>query len=142
VTTRPIKEADAGAVAKLSGELGYPSGAAAVRRRFRAINPDDLLIAAVNDADEPIGFIHATRIRTLETDMRVHIVGLVVSAAARRTGVARQLIAEAERWAAESEAAAIVVRSNTARSAPHDFYPAVGYTKVKTQAVYLKKLRE
>jgi predicted N-acetyltransferase YhbS len=141
VTMRRMAAGDAEAVAQLSTELGYASDAQAVARRLRAVNPNDLLIVAVNASDTPVGFIHATTVHTVESDTRVHIVGLVVSSAVRRTGVARKLTAEVERWAATTDAEAIVVRSNTARGEAHDFYPAVGYEKVKTQAVYLKKLR-
>ena len=137
-----MTEADAEAVAQLSRELGYPSDVEAVRRRIRSVDPADLLIVAVNEADVPVGFIHGRMTRTVEADARVHIIGLVVSAKARRAGVGRRLIAEGERWAATTNAEAIVVKSNTARGEAHDFYPAVGYDKVKTQAVYLKRLRD
>lgn len=142
LTIRPMVEADAEAVAKLSGELGYPNDAQTVRRRLRLVDRGDLLIVAVDESNAALGFIQASTTCTLEADMRVHILGLVVSATARRIGVGRRLIAEVERWASESEAEAIVVRSNTARGEAHDFYPAVGYTRVKTQAVYLKQLRK
>ncbi|CAN5521288.1 GNAT family N-acetyltransferase [soil metagenome] len=142
LTIRPMTQADTAAVARLSGELGYPSDADAVRRRLRAVDPADLLIVAVSDHSDPVGFIHATTVHTVEADARVHIVGLVVSPAVRRAGIARKLIGEVERWAAATGAEAIVVRSNTARGEAHEFYPAVGYTRIKTQAVYLKKLTE
>lgn len=141
-TIRRMSEADADAVAQLSGELGYPSDADAVRRRLRAVDPTDFLVVAVNPANGAIGFIHARITRSLEAEARVHILGLVVSSKARRAGVGRRLIAEVERWAATTDAEAIVVRSNTARGEAHGFYPAAGYEKVKTQAVYLKRLRD
>jgi ribosomal protein S18 acetylase RimI-like enzyme len=135
-------EADAEAVAKLSGELGYPSDADAIRRRFRAVDPGDLLLVAENESAAPIGFVHARTMHTVEADPRVHILGLVVSSMARRAGVGRKLMAEVERWAATTDANMIVLRSNTARGEAHDFYPAIGYTQLKTQAVYAKKLHE
>ena len=84
-------EADAEAVAELCGELGYPSGPEAVRRRLRALKPGNLLIVAVKESGGPIGFIQATITCTIEADMRVHIVGLVVSSRARRLGACRRL---------------------------------------------------
>lgn len=142
MTIRTMSEEDAEAVAQLSGELGYPNDAETVRRRLRAVDPADLLVVAVNEADVPIGFIHGRMTRSIESEPRVHIVGLVVSSQARRTGVGRSLVAEVERWAAAARAEAVVVRSNTARDEAHDFYPAAGYEKIKTQAVYLKRLRD
>ena len=137
---RQMVEADAAVVAELSGQLGYPSDPETVCRRFRVVDPADFLVVAVNEADVPIGFIHGRVTRTVEADARVHVVGLVVSSQVRRAGVGRRLIAEVERWAATTGAEAIVVKSNTARGEAHDFYPAVGYEKIKTQAVYLKRL--
>lgn len=142
VTIRPMVDADAEAVAELCGELGYPSKTEAVRRRLRAIKRGDVLIAAVNESGTPVGYIQATTTCTIEADVRVHIVGLVVSSKARRMGIGRRLIAEVETWARRTEAEGIVVRSNIARGEAHDFYPALGYAKVKTQAVYLKKLTD
>lgn len=142
MTIRRMTEADAEAVAQLSGELGYPSNREAVRRRIQAVDPADLLIVAVNEVDLPIGFIQGRMTRTVEAEARVHIVGLVVSSKVRRAGVGRRLIAEVERWAATTDAEMVVVKSNTARGDAHDFYPAVGYEKLKTQAVHMKRLPE
>jgi ribosomal protein S18 acetylase RimI-like enzyme len=141
MTIRRMTEADAAAVAQLSCELGYPSDPEAVRRRIRSVDPADLLIVAVNEADVPIGFIQGRMTRTVEAEARAHIVGLVVSSNARRAGVARRLTAEVERWAAMTDAEMVVVKSSTARGEAHKFYPAAGYKKLKTQAVYVKRLR-
>jgi GNAT superfamily N-acetyltransferase len=140
VTLRPMTEADAETVAGLCGELGYASDASEIRERFRAIAPSALLVVAADDADVPLGFIQAEIVRTIEAGARAHIVGLVVSSRARRLGIARRLIAEVERWALSLGVEAVVVRSNTVRPEAHEFYPAVGYEKIKTQAVYLKRL--
>jgi len=51
------------------------------------------------------------------------------------------LIEEAEAWGKRIDADAITVRSNTKRIEAHLFYPALGYKKIKTQAVYEKALR-
>ena len=77
ITIRRMREADAEAVAQLSGELGYSSDTESLRRRLRAIDPADFLVVAVSPADVVIGFIHGRMTRTVEADARVHIVGLV-----------------------------------------------------------------
>jgi len=138
---RAMAEDDCEAVAELSGELGYPTKSEAIRVRLRAINPSDLLVVAVTEMDRPVGFIQASRVCTVEADMRVHIVGLVVSSTVRRSGVGAALIAEVERWAQSIAAETVVVRSNTKRGEAHSFYPAVGYEFIKAQAVYQKRLR-
>lgn len=137
---RRMVGADAVAVAELATELGYPSEAETIRTRIEKIGDSDLLLAAVTAADRPIGFIQANCVCIIEAGFRVEILGLVVSAKARRRGIGRKLIAEVERWAASLRSEAVVVRSNTQRTESHIFYPALGYTQIKTQAVYEKRL--
>jgi GNAT superfamily N-acetyltransferase len=132
---------DAEVVATLAGELGYPNEVEPIRARIRAIGESDLLLVAVDTGDNAIGFIHAHRVCIIEVGLRVEILGLVVSSSARRSGIARGLIEEAERWAKNIGAEAISVRSNTKRIEAHLFYPALGYRKIKTQAVYEKAAR-
>ena len=139
---RRMAETDAEVVAALAGELGYPNEIEAIRGRIRAIGEFvDLLLVAVDAGDKAIGFIQAHRVCIIEVGFRVEILGLVVSSSARRSGIARRLIEEAERWAKNIGAEAISVRSNTKRIEAHLFYPALGYRKIKTQAVYEKALR-
>jgi len=138
---RRIAEADAGVVAALAGELGYPNETEAIRVRIRAIGESDLLLVAVDAGDRAIGFIQAHRVCIIEVGFRVEILGLIVSSSARRSGIARGLIEEAEAWAKSIDADAISVRSNTKRIEAHLFYPALGYKKIKTQAAYEKAVR-
>ena len=138
---RPLVEADAAAVAALATELGYTNEIEAIRRRIGPIGESDLLLVATDSSDQPVGFIQAHRVCIIEVGRRVEIVGLVVSSTARRKGIARALIAEVERWAKNVDVATVSVRSNTKRSEAHVFYPAMGYTKIKTQAVYEKVIR-
>ena len=138
---RQMAETDAEVVATLAGELGYPNEAAAIRGRVRTIGESDLLLVAVDTSDKAVGFIQAHRVCIIEVGFRVEILGLVVSSSARRSGIGRRLIAEVERWARNIGAEAISVRSNSKRTEAHIFYPALGYTKIKTQAVYEKTAR-
>ena len=135
-----MAETDAEVVATLARELGYPSEIESIRERIRAISRSDLdlLLVAVDATNRPIGFVQAHRVCIIEVGFRVEILGLIVSSSARRSGIGRRLTAEAERWAKSIGAEAISVRSNTKRTEAHLFYPALGYTKIKTQAVYEK----
>jgi GNAT superfamily N-acetyltransferase len=138
---RRMAETDAKVVATLAGELGYPNETEAIRTRIRAIGELDLLLVAVDASDKAVGFIQAHRLCIIEVGFRVEILGLVVSSSARRSGIGRRLIAEVERWARNIGAEAVSVRSNTKRTEAHIFYPALGYTNIKTQAVYEKPAR-
>ena len=139
---RHAAEHDADALAGLSRELGYAVDANAMRNRIKAIrkSPNDLLIAAVDSPDNVIGWMQAHAAHVLESGFRVEILGLIVSLAFRRRGVGRALVSEAERWARGLQAEAIVVRSNVKRRESHTFYPALGYARTKSQAVYRKVL--
>jgi GNAT superfamily N-acetyltransferase len=138
---RRMAGTDAEVVATLASELGYPNEAEAIRARVQAIGEPDLLLVAVDASDKTVGFIQAHRLCIIEVGFRVEILGLVVASAARRSGIGRRLIAEVERWATNIGAEAVSVRSNTKRTEAHIFYPAMGYTKIKTQAVYEKTVR-
>ena len=100
-----------------------------------------LLLIASADA-EPVGWLHAQETCSIEGGVRVEIAGLVVGAAARRRGAGRALVAHAEGWARARGAPVLVVRSQSARTESHAFYPAIGFTTAKTQIVYRKPLRD
>src|SRR5205807_7675503 len=138
---RRMAETDAEVVAALATELGYPSETEAIGVRIRAIGESNLLLVAVDVGDKAFGFIQAHRVCIIEVGFRVEILGLVVSSSARRSGIARRVIEEAESWAKNIRAVAISVRSNIKRIAAHLFYPVPGYKKIKTQAVYEKAVR-
>lgn len=138
---RATKE-DADAICTLSSELGYATEAKTMRSRITAVlsSAQDMLVLAVDPADQPIAWLQAHASHVVESGYRVEIVGLVVAASARRLGIGRALVIEAEKWAKDKSAAAIVVRSNTKRQESHLFYPALGYSNSKTQQVYRKSI--
>jgi GNAT superfamily N-acetyltransferase len=115
-----------------------------MRSRIRDIlrSTGDLLIVAEDSLDGVVGWLQAHAAHIVESGFRVEITGLIVSPAARRRGVGRALVAEAERWAGSLSAEAVVVRSNAKRLESHRFYPALGYARTKTQEVYRKPLAE
>ena len=133
---------DADAIARLVETLGYSTPENAVRHRLEAIlgSDTDLMIVAEDSAGAIAGWLQAHAAHIVESGFRVEITGLVVAAEARRRGVGRALVAEAERWARSRSAEAVVVRSNVQRSESHAFYPALGYSQTKTQAVYRKDI--
>ena len=142
VTLRPATTADVPAIAKLSGELGYPLGEDVVRGRMAhlLVLPEHAVIVA--ELDHAVcGWVHVHAHRSLVSGERADVFGLVVSRAVRRRGVGRMLMADAERWARERGLELMVLRSNVQRPESHAFYPAIGYEHFRTQAVYRKSLR-
>ena len=138
---RPATQADAGAIAMLSGELGYPGSPEQIGGRLRrllASERDVVLVAEETGA--VIGWIHGADQQLLESEERCEILGLVVALGARGRGVGRALVGAAEAWAAARGLSTIAVRSNVAREGSHPFYERLGYARVKTQHAYRKRL--
>jgi len=132
---------DAGPIAALSGELGYPAGEPRVRETLgRVLGAPDQRVFVAEAGGRVCGWLQAHSCEVLESGLRVEVMGLVVSPAMRRRGVGRALMARAEAWAREASAGCVVVRSNTRRTESHAFYPSIGYAPTKTQAVYRKSL--
>lgn len=132
---------DVAAVAELTTELGYPATTASVRQRLGGLlTREDRFVAVAVFAGRVGGWLQAHAYVTLETGYRAEIVGLIVAERYRRSGAGRLLVEAAERWARERGTETIVVRSNVNRAESHRFYPALGFTRTKTQAVYRKSL--
>ncbi len=105
------------------------------------VRSERFFTAVAQDSETTLtGWIAAERRVSLESGPRVEIVALVVDARARRNGIGRALVNVAENWAAEQRVPAVIVRSNAIRVEAHEFCPALGYYRVKTQHMYAKRL--
>jgi len=138
---RAIRPEDAEAAARLSSELGYPVDAPAVLARMRQIAGDRnraVLVACVEG--EVVGWIDLSVEYHLQSEPAALIGGLVVSETVRGRGIGRQLCVAAEDWARGLGIARLRVRSNAVRERAHAFYLRDGYTRVKTSAVFEKRL--
>jgi GNAT superfamily N-acetyltransferase len=132
---------DAAQIARLASELGYPTTALEIAVRLALMLPLSHHHVVVAQGDDGLlGWIAVERRLTLESGERIEIVGLVVSAVAKRSGVGRALVANAEHWALAQGFDSIAVRSNVARAESHPFYEGLGYVRRKTQHVYSKPL--
>ena len=138
---RPARPEDAAEIARLSTELGYPADADAMAPRLRVVLDDPSRHVIVASAENGLlGWIGMERRLSLEGGEQAEIVGLVVDARARRTGLGAALTGAAEDWARGLGYDRIVVRSNAARVESHPFYEKHGYVRKKTQHVYSKPL--
>ena len=142
VRIRPMKAADAGAVARLSGELGYPAAPGEIASRFDGLSgrPAGALFVAESAPGEVIGWIHVSEDATLTDGPIAEIRGLVVDSRMRSRGVGRTLVQAAEDWAASRGYPRVRVRSRIAREDAHRFYVSAGYAMAKTQHVFDKLL--
>jgi GNAT superfamily N-acetyltransferase len=140
---RPVCAADAPRLTGLLDQLGYSSELDAVTSRLARIlrsATQHILVAAPADDSRLDGYISVERRLGLHQDELVEITGLVVDAAARRSGVGRTLVNAAEQWALQQDLQTVVVRSNVVRPESHSFYQGIGYQRKKTSHTYRKEL--
>jgi GNAT superfamily N-acetyltransferase len=139
---RPARLSDAPAIARLCGQLGYPSTTQEIEARLRAVerNPEHAIFVAEGAAGDVIGWVHVFLLRSLEAGTRAEVGGLVVDEAHRSQGAGQQLLECAEKWARESGCCSIALRSNVIRERAHAFYERFGYRVLKTQKAFRKDL--
>lgn len=140
---RPATHDDAEALARLAGELGYPTDAEKIRMRIgmlRSIPTGNALLVAERDG-AIAGWIHVAITVALETGAFAEIRGLVVTEAWRSRGVGAELVAAGEEWARGRAMSRIRLRTNVKRERAHRFYERCGYEHTKTSRLYEKSLR-
>jgi len=142
VSVRLATIEDAGRIAELSSQLGYPASAVDAERRLKLIAdaPDNVVIVAALPEGPVIGWLHAYVRRVLESEPSAEIGGLVVDEQYRGQGAGRLLMEHVERWAQRAGCTAVSLRSNILRDGAHRFYQGLGYTMIKTQHAFRKKL--
>jgi len=136
---RSARAEDAEALARLAGELGYPSTADEILARLAALPDGDEVLVAENDGTLD-AWVHLCIVVSLESAAFAQIRGLVVTEAKRSTGIGAQLIRAAEEWARTRGVARLRVRTNMTRKRTHVFYERCGFGLKKEQRVYEKQL--
>ena len=143
-TVRAAVLGDAPTIAALSRGLGYPVAVEMLAQRLGRLltQSDEIVLVADVVPGQVLGWVHGSEQELLETGRRCEILGLVVDAEHRRTGVGRRLVAALEQWAVSRGLEEMAVRSNVVRSESHPFYERLGYVRAKTQHAYRKQLLE
>lgn len=121
---------DAGDVAALLSELGYPCDTRDAAQRIAAILDNDRQALVVARCDGVVcGLIALDFMYYLPLDtVTCRITALVVTASAQGRGLGRQLLREAERRARVAGAARLEITSGSQRADAHVFYKACGYS--------------
>jgi GNAT superfamily N-acetyltransferase len=140
VSVRAAGPADAPAIAALLAELGYETAPADVERRLAELDRSGSSAALVAERDGRVAGV-----LTLHTVPVLHEPGdwcrvtvLVVGEAARRQGLARALVTEAEAIARSRGCVRIEVTSALHRGGAHEFYLGMGFGRVSEH--FLKPL--
>ena len=135
---------DAESIARLSGELGYPTTAADARRRLFDIKTAEThaVMVAEDAPGSVVGWIHVFRSPRLGGEPFAELGGLVVTESLRGHGIGSRLVAETERWAADRGIATLRIRTRTTRNDARLFYEDLGFVLTKTQVVFERQLLE
>jgi ribosomal protein S18 acetylase RimI-like enzyme len=143
VEIRDAREADAPAIARLLGELGYPSTVEDVRERLHRFTDNARDRAVVADRGGTVIGVLSVSIapRLAEGGHYARITALAVASDARRQGVGRALVSRSEEIACEAGCAVIEVSSGRRpeRDPAHLFYPGLGYHDAATHHVLYTK---
>ena len=142
MTIRTARAGDDARIAHLAGQLGYPASEEEVRRRREGIegDPHHRLFVADLPEVEVAGWAHVFFYPNVQSEPRVEVAALVVDEGCRGRGVGKALMARTEQWAAESGCDGVSLRSNVIRDGAHRFYRKLGYSIVKTQHAFRRKL--
>ncbi|MFC3283471.1 GNAT family N-acetyltransferase [Litchfieldella rifensis] len=133
----PIDD-DVPALVRLSGALGYPCQASEMRERlaFLGSRPGHVVLVVSDDANQPLGWIHAFESAQLTSPPFVEIAGLVIDEEARGEGLGQLLVEGVAAWAKERGIGRLRVHSRISRGDAHRFYTRLGFMQVKTQHVF------
>lgn len=142
VKIRRARGSDAGPIAGLSSQLGYPSTTAQIGKRLRRLllAPKHVVFVAEDSDAGVIGWLHGSVVNLLESETRAEIHGLVVATGHRSAGTGAKLLAAAEQWARSKRCKRVNLRCNIVRDRAHTFYLRQGYDHYKTQKAFRKTL--
>jgi len=140
VKIRRARLSDAGRIAVLSGQLGYPTTPKQMSARLKdALRFEEgACFVAETRQYGVIGWIHVSITPLLEVGKRAEVNGLVVDEKVRRAGAGAMLLQAVENWAGKKGCAGMSVRSNVLRRRAHGFYLRHGYEHYKTQKAFRK----
>ena len=129
-TIRDARGADAGAIALLLTQLGYPGDADAVEERLDRLRiVGDRVFVAEVDGDV-VGLAHLQVTPAIERERPAGKVGaLVVDEAHRGRGVGRALVAAAEHEARLRGCELLYLTTSEGRDDAHAFYEQVGFAQ-------------
>lgn len=138
VTLRNGTGADAGRLAGLLTDEGYPAGASDLAARIARFSTAESRVVVAEAGGEVVGFVAFHLLPRFETSDRfVRIVAVVVDPGIRERGIGRLLLAEAERVAREEGAAFVEITAGHHRPEARQLYESLGFEA--GVAAYLRK---
>ena len=129
LTIRPAVADDAPALARMLGQLGYPTDANEIPGRLQRMHerPGTTVFVAEKGGKQ-VGVVTIHLLPSLHTSAPVAwLTALVVDEAARGTGVGSALVTRAEEWATRHGARRLALTSHLRRKEAHEFYKRRDY---------------
>lgn len=114
--------------------LGYDFTAEQVEANVRRLmgSPENLLMVAVDEDDECVGFIHASNHDPVYAPPMKDIMALAIYDEYRHKGIGKQLVAAVEAWAQQTGASGLRVNSGIEQKSAVIFYKSCGFDYIKT----------
>lgn len=114
--------------------LGYDFTADQVEANVRRLmgSPENLLMVAVDEDDECVGFIHASNHDPVYAPPMKDIMALAIYDEYRHKGIGKQLVAAVEEWAQQTGAHGLRVNSGIEQKSAVVFYKSCGFDYIKT----------
>lgn len=126
---RTASSADAPALSRLLGQLGYPAEASAIPNRLeRVLARPGTTVLVAEDGGAVVGVVTVHLFQALHTEEpNAWLTAVVVDESARGKGVGSALVARAEDWAREQGASRLSLTSALRRKEAHEFYKTRSY---------------
>ena len=138
VTVRAAAASDAGRLASLLTDEGYPAGASDLAARIERFSSHESRALVAEAGGEVIGFIAFHLLPRFETDeWFVRIVALVVDPGVRERGIGRLLMTEVEAAAKADGASFLEITAGHHRPDARKLFESLGYDA--GVAAYLRK---
>ena len=120
---------DAVAIARLLGDLGYPSELASIPKRLESLAADGRTVVFVAEqSGDVVGLATGQAFSAIHVDGEgVWLTSVVADPRVRRRGVGRDLVAAVEGWALARGCSRISVVTGLHRADAHSFYERLGY---------------
>lgn len=114
--------------------LGYDFSEQQVEANIRKLigSPENLLMVAVDEDDECIGFVHANNHDPVYAPPMKDIMALAVYDEYRHKGIGKQLVAAVENWAKQTGASGLRTNSSIDQKNAVAFYKACGFDYIRT----------
>lgn len=114
--------------------LGYDFTEQQVEANVRRLmgSPENLLMVAVDEDDECVGFIHASNHDPVYAPPMKDIMALAIYDEYRHKGIGKQLVAAVQGWAEKTGAHGLRVNSGIEQKSAVVFYKSCGFEYIKT----------